>query len=240
MKKIISLAFFLAFFAAIHHPAQAQQDCNCSIKVVEATDYCFSSKLFPAYCALFIKGSSQFYVSIKNKPLKLQLPDANQTPMDKLVALANNKNLKLSALDVLFIHEALTDWARVKPNLKYVKEGYRFTASGLGIKILQEGTGDSPAKGNKVWVHYIGTLEDGSKFDSSVDRGTPFDFPLGMGYVIKGWDEGIALLKPGAKAMLRIPPDLGYGKRQAGRIPPDSVLYFEVELVKFETTAEED
>lgn len=106
------------------------------------------------------------------------------------------------------------------------------TPSGLNIEIITEGTGPQAVKGQKVDVHYIGTLEDGTKFDSSRDRGQPISFILGQGMVIDGWDEGIALLKVGTRAKLTIPPELGYGKRGAGGvIPPNATLIFDVELI---------
>lgn len=106
------------------------------------------------------------------------------------------------------------------------------TASGLRYVILKEGTGVKADSGDVVSVHYTGTLLDGTKFDSSVDRDEPFEFTLGVGQVIPGWDEGIALLSKGAKAKLYIPSKLGYGMRGSGsRIPPNSILVFEVELV---------
>lgn len=108
------------------------------------------------------------------------------------------------------------------------------TASGLDIEILEKGDGPKPSVGDTVHVHYTGTLENGTKFDSSHDRGQPIAFPLGQGRVIKGWDEGIALLNKGAKARLTIPPELGYGAQGAGGvIPPNTTLIFEVELVDF-------
>jgi len=104
--------------------------------------------------------------------------------------------------------------------------------SGLYVIIEEEGSGPKPAKGDKVKVHYTGYLLDGTKFDSSVDRGQPFEFPIGMGRVIKGWDEGIAMLNVGSKAKLIIPSDLAYGERGAGQvIDPYSTLIFEVELL---------
>ena len=107
------------------------------------------------------------------------------------------------------------------------------TDSGLEVITVEEGTGAQPVPGNVVFVHYNGTLVDsGTKFDSSFDRGEPFRFTLGQGQVIKGWDEGIALLKQGGKAVLIIPPDLGYGAQGAGGvIPGGATLHFEVELV---------
>jgi len=104
----------------------------------------------------------------------------------------------------------------------------------LEIKVLKEGVGDQKAKsGDFVKVHYTGTLEDGTKFDSSVDRDEPFDFTLGVGQVIQGWDQGVEGMKVQEKRKLTIPPELGYGERGAGStIPPNSVLIFEVELLE--------
>jgi FKBP-type peptidyl-prolyl cis-trans isomerase len=107
------------------------------------------------------------------------------------------------------------------------------TASGLQYWDIAVGTGTTAVAGKTVKVHYTGWLTDGKKFDSSVDRGQPFSFPLGGGQVIKGWDEGVAGMKIGGKRQLRIPPDLGYGPRGAGGvIPPNATLIFDVELLE--------
>lgn len=107
--------------------------------------------------------------------------------------------------------------------------------SELEIEDLVEGSGDEAKDGNKVTLHYTGTLTDGTKFDSSLDRDEPFTFILGEGEVIKGWDQGVAGMKVGGKRKLTIPPELGYGDRGAGDdIPPGATLIFEVELLKVE------
>lgn len=106
------------------------------------------------------------------------------------------------------------------------------THSSLKIDILKEGDGSLPKSGQTAVVHYTGWLEDGKKFDSSLDRGTPFQFVLGRGMVIKGWDQGVAQMKVGEKTKLTIPAELAYGtKGVPGVIPPNSTLIFEVELL---------
>jgi FKBP-type peptidyl-prolyl cis-trans isomerase len=119
----------------------------------------------------------------------------------------------------------------------YLLENYpdaQPTDSGLFFISIKKGTGSKPEAGQKVKVHYTGTFLDGTKFDSSVDRGQPFEFTLGQKQVINGWDEGIAMMRKGGKAILVVPSHIAYGPQGRGSIPPFSTLVFEVELIDFE------
>lgn len=122
---------------------------------------------------------------------------------------------------------------QAEAQLEELTAGFTKTPSGLYYKILQAGQGNKPVKGQTVSVHYTGMLINGKVFDSSYSRNEPIEFPVGVGQVIAGWDEGILLLQEGDKARLVIPSHLGYGSRGAGGvIPPNAVLVFDVELVK--------
>ena len=108
-----------------------------------------------------------------------------------------------------------------------------YNIQGMKVEILKEGTGEAAKKGDVVSVHYVGTLENGTKFDSSIDRGERFSFTLGENRVIQGWELGVAGMKVGEKRKLTIPPELGYGSQAVGGvIPANSTLIFEVELFK--------
>ncbi|OGI19708.1 MAG: peptidylprolyl isomerase [Candidatus Melainabacteria bacterium RIFCSPHIGHO2_02_FULL_34_12] len=119
-------------------------------------------------------------------------------------------------------------------NMMINSENKDITITESGLKYIDEvvGNGASPKSGQKVKVHYTGWLENGTKFDSSVDRGQPFEFVIGIGQVIKGWDEGVSTMKVGGKRKLIIPSTLGYGNQGAGGvIPPNATLIFDVELL---------
>ena len=159
------------------------------------------SYLFILSIAVFAAGDNEVKVIYKS-----------QEEIDKdLQALKNKENQKMR------IEESKEETISTPSGLKYVD------------KVV--GTGASPKKGQKVSVHYTGWLENGTKFDSSVDRG-PFEFVIGVGQVIKGWDEGVSTMRVGGKRKLIIPPSLGYGAQGAGNaIPPNSKLLFDVELL---------
>ena len=195
-------------------------------KLPEEADFCFTDSLFGEHCAAFIEDAETFQLMVGKKITSVPIGDA--TDMVYLLELTANKNLKIKAKDVLFIQLATTEWASAKMTL-----GYTLDENGLGIKILEEGTGSVPENGENIKVHYTGFLPDGKKFDSSVDRGRPIEFILGAGRVIKGWDQAFRQLKRGTRARLLIPAGLGYGARGAGGvIPPNATLIFEVELLE--------
>lgn len=115
---------------------------------------------------------------------------------------------------------------------KYAGPSEVRTASGLRYTDLVEGTGPTPQPGQSVSVHYLGTLQNGTKFDSSYDRGAPMDYKIGVQPMIKGWDEGVSTMKVGGKRRLIVPPSLGYGPSgRPPKIPPNSTLVFEIELL---------
>ncbi len=221
MKKSI----LVVLFACIAQIAVAQcENCPEAPENFKA-DYCYTDSIFGDLCAQFSEKKEFFLLKRKKKNIPIKLVD--KADEKYLVGLATTKKLKISALEIIFIEDALKNWEKEKMNI-----GYEFTESGLGIKMIEQGSGELPTKGQEVEVHYKGLLEDGTQFDSSIDRGETFKFPVGTGRVIKGWDEGIIKLKPGAKAWLKIPSELGYGTRGAGRsIPPNATLYFYVEMI---------
>lgn len=117
------------------------------------------------------------------------------------------------------------------------EDRFRTTGSGLKVAVLSEGQGKPLASGMRIKVEYTGWLQNGNKFDTSVGKGQPFEFTLGSGQVIKGWEEGLAGMKPGERRQLVIPANLAYGARQVGKIPPNSTLIFNIEAVAVEGVA---
>ncbi|MCU0438794.1 MAG: FKBP-type peptidyl-prolyl cis-trans isomerase [Raineya sp.] len=134
--------------------------------------------------------------------------------------------------EVKIAKQKIEETKKIQQHLKANKLVAQALPSGLHIVYTKKGTGAKPTKGQTVVAHYTGTLLNGKKFDSSVDRGTPFEFAVGMGQVIKGWDEGFMQLPIGSKAKLIIPSFMGYGERGAGAdIPANAILIFDVELI---------
>jgi peptidylprolyl isomerase len=142
------------------------------------------------------------------------------------------KDTSLNARFVEVYAKRAGRWQVVFSQITAIAPAESVTASGLKYLDIVVGSGASPQRGQSVTVHYTGTLVDGTKFDSSVDRGQPYTFVIGMGGVIRGWDEGIMSMKIGGKRRLIVPPHLGYGARgRGGVIPPNATLIFEVELL---------
>ena len=185
----------------------------------------------PGDSASFKISADSLFTKMFNSPLPPFLrPGSNVTFLIKLISTVNEEAFKLEqakiAAEMVGKEDKTIQDFMTKNNMKGIK-----TASGLYYLQTLAGTGAKAESGKTVSVHYTGKLLDGSKFDSSVDRGQPFEFGLGQGQVIKGWDEGIALMSIGEKGTLLIPSPLGYGARGQGSIPPNAILLFEVELL---------
>ncbi len=134
--------------------------------------------------------------------------------------------LLIGILNTLFSNSTQRESVVIEGNTEQI------LGSGLIIEDIILGQGEEAVDGLRVTAHYVGTLDDGTVFDSSVDRGVPFSFTLGIGQVIKGWDLGIVGMKVGGKRKLTIPANLAYGNRAIGVIPANSTLHFEVELIQ--------
>ena len=181
--------------------------------------------------------SSRFRLDeIRSDEFKLRLYGTTAVVTGRATFIRNGKPLGTSSHTEVWAKRQgrwqAVSWVSIPLKASILGAKAMTTESGLKYEDIVVGTGPSPTAGQEITVHYTGTLEDGTKFDSSVDRGEPFKFTIGMGRVIKGWDEGVMTMKVGGKRKLVIPPQLGYGARGAGGvIPPNATLVFEVELL---------
>jgi FKBP-type peptidyl-prolyl cis-trans isomerase len=175
----------------------------------------------------FIKGTDEGIVGMKTGGTRTMIiPSELAYGETGIGFIPPNTDLKV-VVELLEVKDRIvSEMWEVDPDL------FKTTASGLKYAIIEEGTGSQADSGKVVTVHYSGYLEDSTKFDSSVERDEPISFPVGFGQVIPGWDEGMKLLKEGAKARFIIPPSLGYGEMQIEKIPVNSTLIFDVELIK--------
>ena len=174
----------------------------------------------------FIKGSDEGIIGMKVGGSRTIIIPSNQAYGEKGIGfIPPNTDLKV-------VVELLDVKDRVVAKMWDVDSTlFKTTASGLKYAIINEGDGPLAEAGKLVTVNYSGYLEDGTMFDSSVERDDPISFPVGQGQVIPGWDEGMQLLKKGSKARFIIPPQLGYGEMELEKIPKNSTLIFDVELV---------
>lgn len=225
MKHLLILSLTW-LFTGTYSFAQCDQ---CPSDPAFKPDYCFTDAGFPGRCVqFFVSGDvCHYYASPKAKNAqKIKVVgDINQ----KALAEVAQAQSSLDGMDMAFLVGAFQTWKTAKMDI-----GFTFLPSGLGYKVTQEGTGKLPESGKKVKVHYKGYLTDGTKFDSSYDRNDPIEITLGVGQVIKGWDEGIGLFKVGSKGVLKIPANLGYGSRGVGSIPANATLFFDIEVVSAE------
>jgi len=175
----------------------------------------------------FIKGTDEGIVGMKTGGTRTMIIPAELAYGETGIGfIPPNTDLKV-VVELLEVKDRIVaEMWEVDPDL------FKTTSSGLKYAIIEEGSGPQADSGKVVTVHYSGYLEDGTKFDSSVERDEPISFPVGFGQVIPGWDEGMKLLKEGSKARFIIPPALGYGEMQLEKIPVNSTLIFDIELIK--------
>jgi hypothetical protein len=239
-KGFLTWVFVLAGAFLLH--AQCE---GCPAVSGEIIDCCYMEELLPGKCAQFTQDSKTFYyIDSKRKKgaqLKLALPESLAVPTTAyLLGLDPDHELKLAAADLLVIAHGIELWRQLEGirlwDADIINSGYSLLPSGLAYKPIKVGHGKRPEIGKRVTVHYTGYLDCGTKFDSSLDRKQTFQFTLGLGQVIKGWDEGLAIMTVGSRYLLKIPPTLGYGEAGAGRgvIPPNATLFFDVQLISAE------
>ena len=181
-----------------------------------------SKNLIPIFIVLGVMAVLFVGVSVLSNPNKVKPDPFNSLP-----------TLNPTSIPTPEISQASAIISTTPAQIKNTTNMDNFTTTADGLKFFDEitGVGVQANSGNTVTVNYLGTLENGTKFDSSYDRKTPFTTQIGVGQVIKGWDEGIVGMKVGGKRKLIIPPNLGYGSQNLGSIPPNSTLIFEVELL---------
>jgi peptidylprolyl isomerase len=175
-----------------------------------------------AVCCLVI-----LVTQVMAPPIEANAANLSSTPVEESSATVTDAAMTVA--------QGATDLMQDEPqeSTDMIEEPLVTTDSGLQYRDIVEGTGAMPQSGQRVTVHYTGTLADGTQFDSSRDRGRPFNFKVGVGQVIKGWDEGVGSMRVGGRRQLIIPPELGYGARGAGGvIPPNATLIFDVELLR--------
>ena len=203
----------------------------------------FNGDMMHAFSVLHEGDSAIFYVSADSM-FRRQFPEYAKTGdlmkfNIKVLKVMNEKEMLDKKAAVSAVQTGIDDSLITK----YIADKsltVKKTEGGISYIIEKEGVGELPNDGDIVNVHYTGTLLDGTKFDSSLDRNTPFSFPLGEGKVIQGWDQGIKLFKKGGKGKLIIPSPLAYGSRaMPPSIPANAVLVFEIELLDFNTPAKE-
>jgi hypothetical protein len=235
----------ILFSVALGHWAPMLGQCNtCAPVSGEIIDFCYTLPEVTNRCASFSEGSPYFHFETragkKTVLLKFDLPTNGIGPDSRyLLGLNGGKIVDLTTSDILFIQQAVKTWTEIAGITSWehsvISSGYTLHSSGLAYKVLIPGTGDKPIKGQTMVVHYSGYLEDGTPFDSSINRHQPFRFVLGESRVISGWEEGVALMPIGSRYFFKLPPDLAYGSKGAGDvIPPYATLYFDVQLLAVE------
>lgn len=241
--KMGFLILILGIFGAIQLPGQCE---GCKSVAGEVIDFCFIESEWPDHCVQFTEENPYFYYQApgvnKGKAVKFYFPENDQpTNTSYFVGLSRtHKILKLTPRDLLIMEHGIEQWRQLEGlrnwDKKFVNSGYTILPSGLAYKPLKVGNGKLAQNGNRTTVHYTGYLESGKKFASTLDGKQSFQFTLGNAEVIKGWEEGLATMTVGSRYLLRIPPDLGYGQAGAGAgaIPPNSTLYFDIQLLAAE------
>ena len=235
----------LTLIVALGGPFWLSGQCiGCKLVPAELIDFCFEDAACPGRCLQFVQDSPTFYYQDnhrkKGNPMKLVLPTDLASPTTAyLLALDPDATLKLEGADLLLIEHGIVQWRQLeairKWDISIINSGLSLLASGLAYKPIAQGNGKYPVKGKRITVHYTGYLENGKIVDSSFDKKHSFQFTLGNGEVIKGWDEGFSIMTVGSRYLLRIPPALGYGAAGAGGdIPPNATLYFDVQLISAE------